>query len=644
VAAAAAAGGVRTLLISTDPAPSLGDALGAPLGASPRPVPSGRRATLHALEIDAPRALNRWLAARRPALERIALRGTWLDQEDVSRLLRLSLPGIDEIAALLEIARFAGRDRYDLIVVDTAPTGHTLRMLAMPETLLGVARVFDAMQAKHRVMVEALRGSWAPDEDDALIDALAEDARRLSALLRDSDRVRTSWVTLAEPMAVEETSDAVHALARQGIPLHDIIVNRMTPVPDGACRWCRARRAFEAAALESLRRQAGTWTPRPALKMVMGRDREPKGLPALTGIGKELEREVSWAAPRASRKSRARAPVPPVKGASSALARGMPLALAPIAETRLLMFGGKGGVGKTTCAAAAAIDLARRQPRRRILLLSTDPAHSLGDALSVRLTDEPRRIPRAPNLFARELDAARAFDRVKDRYREAIDGLFERFARTTAFDAGHDRRVLRDLIDLAPPGLDELAATIDVTDALTLASAEDRYDLLVVDTAPTGHAMRLLEMPALVQEWTRALMTILLKYQPVVGVGELGSMLLALSQGLGRLRALLSDPAQTRFVAVTRAAALPRAQTLRLLDRLARLRVLAPLVVVNAVGVGECRRCRRLETAARREIAALARAVRATADPPRIALAPARMPPPNGAAALGTWARSWTMI
>ena len=74
-------------------------------------------------------------------------------------------------------------------------------------------------------------------------------------------------------------------------------------------------------------------------------------------------------------------------------------------------------------------------------------------------------------------------------------------------------------------------------------------------------------MPALVHDWVKAVMAILLKYQPVIGVGELGAVLLRLSQGLGRLRALLTDPARTRFVVVTRPAALPRAETVRLAAR-----------------------------------------------------------------------------
>ena len=102
-----------------------------------------------------------------------------------------------------------------------------------------------------------------------------------------------------------------------------------------------------------------------------------------------------------------------------------------------------------------------------------------------------------------------------------------------------------------------------MTDALEGADTGEA-SLVVMDTAPSGHALRLLEMPALVQDWARALMSILLKYQPVTGVGELGAVLLRLSQGLGRLRALLTDPGARSFVAVTRAAALPRAENGRL--------------------------------------------------------------------------------
>ena len=222
LALSAALRGGRVLVASTDPAPSLGDAFTCHLASDPLPIPV-RRGLLHGVEIDAPAALARWLDTRRSGLERIALRGTWLDRDDVSRLLRLSLPGVDELAALLEIARFAASGTYDLIVADTAPTGHTLRMLGTPGTLLAMAAVFDQMQAKHRIVVEALRGRWAPDAEDRLIEEIHDEGRRLADLLRDRAQVRFSWVTLPEAMAIEETADAAASLASWGMPVSDIL-------------------------------------------------------------------------------------------------------------------------------------------------------------------------------------------------------------------------------------------------------------------------------------------------------------------------------------------------------------------------------------------------------------------------------------
>ena len=155
------------------------------------------------------------------------------------------------------------------------------------------------------------------------------------------------------------------------------------------------------------------------------------------------------------------------------------------------------------------------------------------------------------------------------------------------------------LMDLAPPGLDELVAILEVT-SLMVGEGSRTWDQIVIDTAPTGHALRLLEMPALVQDWTHALMRIVLKYQPVVGAGNLGQLLLTLSKQIGALRDLLVDRSLTQFVLVTRAAALPRAETVRFLAALSSLGITVPAVVVNAVGRGGCGACRRAAVAERR--------------------------------------------
>ena len=607
----------RVLVASTDPAPSLGDAFRVPLG----PVPKRITATLEGVEIDAPRVLRRWIADRRASLERIALQGTWLDREDVNRLLGLSLPGIDEVAALLELSRLARHGRYQLVVVDTAPTGHTLRMLSMPETLFGIARVFDQMRQKHRVMVEALRGGFVPEDEDAMIDALAADARALAALVRDAQRTRISWVTLPEPMAIAETKDALVNLRSRGVAVHDLVVNRLTPLRRSTCAHCDARRDFEATALRAL--------PRKPVLHVAASDEEPRGRAALKAIGAQLTTPV---------------PAPRRMGRTQVLRySAVPEAqhLSPAIQTptlKLLLFGGKGGVGKTTCAAATAIDLADQRKDRRVLLISTDPAHSLGDVLGMTLSNEERRVRGAgANLLARELDATRVLEGVKRQYAAAIDKIFERFGSGGSFDVAHDRSVLHGLIDLAPPGLDELAAIIEISDAVT--GERPRCDFAVVDTAPTGHALRLLELPSLIHDWTKALMTILLKYQPVTGLGDLGALLLKLSKGLGTLRDLLVDPARTHFVVVTRAAALPRAESVRLVKHLDTLGIHVPEVVVNAVGRGSCAACRKATAAEQREISALRRAVTARASR-RLVSAATQIPPPYGAKGLRAWRRT----
>jgi arsenite/tail-anchored protein-transporting ATPase len=639
MALSAAARGTRTLIVSTDPASSLGDALGARntrrrIGATPQPL-RWRRATLHAAHVDAGAFIRRWIRQNGGMLEQIALRGTWLDRDDVVQLLRLSLPGIDEIAALLELARLGRSGRYDLIVVDTAPTGHTLRMLQTPQALAGLARVFDAMQAKHRVMVEALRGSWTADAADEFIEELDRDARALAALAGDRDRTEFVWVTLPEPMAVEETIDALDALATEQIPVASVVVNRVTPAPPRKCAWCDSRRAFERQSIATLHaRLSGAGRPLPKLVAIDAREREPVGLRALGGIGEALDA----AGETVVRPARARRTV-----ARRVFRPGRARDVLETDRVRLLMFGGKGGVGKTTCAAAAALAAARRSPHRRVLLISTDPAHSLADVLGAVCTDDATPLSDGPpNLSVRELDASRAYDELRERYATAVDALFDGLGRGSAFDAAHDRRVMHGLLDLAPPGIDELVAVVEMTEALAPAKTGGSFDLIVMDTAPTGHALRLLEMPGLVHAWVKALMRILLKYQPIVGVGDLGALLLQVSRELGRLRTVLSDAASTTFVVVSRGARLPREESERLILRLRRMKIPVSTVIVNGVGRGSCSRCRRMVAQEQREIRRLSRAARAVTEDLRTVLTPNHVPPPHGVDRLLNWHGRWT--
>lgn len=609
-AAVRAAGeGARVLVLSTDPAHSLGDALAVKLGPDARRVDGH----LYAAQLDADRALGRWVDERENAFRTIAERGTYLDGEDVERLLSLSLPGVDELVGLVELRRLASAREYDHVVVDTAPTGHTLRLLEMPETLRRFAEVLDDMHAKHRFLASSLGGRWRPDFADDVIGEVERDAAELRALLTDGTRASFTWVTLLEPLPLDETEDGVRAIEELGVRVDTIVANRTWPAPDRPCALCTPRVAGENAQRTRLAR---TYL-RKRLLEIPSAPREPRGVDALG----EVAMSVCKLAPAVA-----------LRAKTAAVENAEQRAPLPFPEdAKLVLFGGKGGVGKTTCAAACAVDAARRAPGKRVLLLSTDPAHSLADAFDCELDDEPRVVPGATkNLAAREVDARRAFETERDRYRKAIDDLFASIFKGK-MDASFDRRVLEDLLDMSPPGIDELVAILSIVDA------QSRWDMVVVDTAPTGHTLRLLALPPKALEWVHALMQIILKYRRVVGLGDLASDLTDLARRLRALIALLADRERCAFVAVARPAELPRLETERLAAGLEELGVPLSAIVVNAVTSGACGRCTQATRAEAPELRRLARIASRAAT----FVAPARYPAPAGAKALVAWRATW---
>lgn len=639
-AIARADAGQRVLLVSTDPAHALTDVFAARrrrrpargAGASahrPTRLMASRRGFVDGLEIDAPRAVAEWLELRRPAIARLLERGTLLDRDDVSRLLALPLPGLDELAAFLAMTAFERAGRYDAFVVDTAPTGHALRLLDLPRLVQTLAELFEAMHARHAAIAGALGGTVRPD---ALIDELRRDAAAVDARLHDPATTTFCWTTLPEPVAVEETRDGIDWLRRGRFPLRELIVNRLTLPGAARCAECRARARQERTALAPLAASARSLR----LRVVPHEEVEPRGVKALRRIGAALERSVTWRGLTSRPRGRAS-----VAGPARAARRSTPPQSAADdvvpARTRLVFFGGKGGVGKTTCAAATAVRLAARRTYRRVRLISTDPAPSLGDVLATRIGDAWRPIAGVPGLEARELDAAAVFDDYRRRYRAAIEAWFDELRGESAFDAPADRAVFERLFELAPPGVDEIMALLAVAG---LADESDE-DLLIVDTAPTGHTIRLLGLQADVQRWIALLMQLVIKYRLAGRAESFARDLVRFSRGLRGLRARLRDADRARFVVVTRAAALPRLETERLLQDLRRMHIPAPLVIVNAETGGTCPQCAARARAEQREVARLRLSCRERGRRCDIMHAPLQLPPPRGASALLEWSSRW---
>jgi arsenite-transporting ATPase len=228
----------------------------------------------------------------------------------------------------------------------------------------------------------------------------------------------------------------------------------------------------------------------------------------------------------------------------------------------LTIVAGKGGVGKTTVACAIAIDSADRG--HRTLLVSTDPAPSIADALGQTIGDDAVPVDGASGLMARQMDATAAFVRFRAEYQDRVDALFSGLV-AHGMDATHDRTVLRDLLTLGPPGIDEVYALSVLGDALVDAA----FDHIIVDPAPTGHLLRLLDMPAIALDWTHRLMRLMLKYKEVVALGESATELLGFAKRTRALATLLRDPARCAVIAVGLDEPLVRGESERLVAELA---------------------------------------------------------------------------
>ena len=570
-----AADGERILLFSTDPAHSLSDSLGTEIG--DRLVEVARRGKsanaplLCAREMDAARALEEFKTEHRAVLAEIADRGTMLDEADINDLLDLSLPGMDEVMALFELSEVERTHVYARVVVDTAPTGHTARMLRLPEVFTRWIGALDRMSEKHRYMVAHFVRGRAAREDavDRFLRDLSERVRAARAMLFDARNASFTLVTIPEALAVEESARYLRTLREEGAPVTDLVVNRVEH-RHGACPFCRARAAAQARWLTRLE---SDFKPL-RLHRVPLFPGEVRGPEALRRFAHEV-----WGGggeDKGEKVKRGRGE----KGlASSSLPPSSPLNLFPLAARRLLVFGGKGGVGKTTAAAAAALALAQSDKKARVLCFSIDPAHSLSDSFDEVIGELKRGVAGLNNLDAMEIDPARRFEELKERYRAWTDELFESLTGGSRFEVQFDREAMRELVSLAPPGIDEIAALSTISDLVEDGS----YTTIVLDTAPTGHLLRFLELPEVALAWVRTFIKLLLKYKNVVRWGGVAEELVALSKSIKRVAALLADPASTEFVGVAIPERMSLEETARLVESLTRLRVPLKRLLVNNV-------------------------------------------------------------
>ena len=549
IALAAADAGEITHLVTTDPAESLGDLFQAPLP-SGRPVPSPCTDRLTLEAFDARHWGAAWLEPRRDALAEIMEQGTYLDEADVDGLLAQVVPGVDEAMGALRIGRLAAaRDRgvVQRIVVDTAPTGHTLRLLDARASLGAWVAALRTMAAKADAVASALLHTPVRLEGERALDQIEQELHELAGILASAAFVivhRRGTVVRAE------TERLAARLRQRGLRIVAYVgVGGSELDPDGAIQL-HVPLLPDTTGCDGLRRFAGALTPAPAAARS---DAVPGLIPATTPDASDAAAGTMGAT------------------GITRPAAGAPVRAAPwirAAPWRLIWFAGKGGVGKSTCAAAAAAGLA---DQRSVSLYSTDPAGSLGDVIGVTLGAEP--LEAAPRLRVQQVQAESAFANWLADYRGEVERVFASVGLEQA--AQLDRRVIDSLLEFAPPGIDEVVSLTHILDSV------ERDGTLVLDTAPTGHFLRLLEMPDLALDWTHALMRILLRAGVAGSLDALSERMLGFAKRLKTLRSVLSDPERTAVFVVTLEEPMVRAETERLRAALRAAGIREAGVIVN---------------------------------------------------------------
>jgi len=497
-------GGKRILLVSTDPASNLDEMLGVPLSNRPTPIPGVPR--LSALDIDPEKAADDY---RERVISPYV--GVWSEPQVAKLREQLAGACTVEIAAFDEFAELLASDEqgvpFDHVLFDTAPTGHTLRLLSLPRAWTGFLQ-------------STSEGASCLGPHSGL---KTQETRFASAVEALGDRRRTTVVLVSRPdrAALREADRTAGELAALSIDNQELVLNAVFRATD---RTDPVALALEQRGREALRDMPSRLKGLPSMQIPL-RAFNMVGLPALRAfLDDRAAAELARTTPR-----RAMPSLPPLSALIDQMAepgRG------------LVMVMGKGGVGKTTIAAAIAAELSARG--HHVHLSTTDPAAHVASTLDGQLE----------NLTISRIDPAaetRAYvDHVMSTRGANLD------------DAG--RALLAE--DLRSPCYEEVA----VFTAFSRIVARARSSFVVLDTAPTGHTLLLLDTTGSY-------------HRQVVGTEP------DAGQGASRLVTplmKLQDPSYTKILLVTLAETTPVSEAAHLQADLRRAKIEPFAWVINS--------------------------------------------------------------
>lgn len=434
--------GYKTLIVTTDPAPNLGDIFGQEIGhrvTAVRTVPN-----LYATEIDPDVASQEYRERMVAPMKGI------LDQKNLEVMMeQMKSPCVEEVAAFDSFIEFMDDPQYDVVVFDTAPTGHTIRLLELPS---GWSTELDK------------GGSTCIGPSSSLQGAKAK-YKKAIGYLQDGGKTSFIFVLKPERSSILETNRSMEELSGLGINTASLIINGVLPAEAATDEFFRNKKAEEDKMLDEIRKEFVLNTMHFPLQ-----ETEINGADALASVASYLfdGKEIKIRGPEGE--------APAHKEVESDVAAAREL-LRPTNGTRYIFFTGKGGVGKSTLASATSLHLA--DEGLRTLIVTTDPASHLQQIFGQEIGSEPTPVAGADRLFAVRIDQKKALDEYRKRILDSVRGQSEEVRRSVEED-------------LNSPCAEEMSAFEKFMSYFEL----EGFEAIIFDTAPTGHTLRLLELPS----------------------------------------------------------------------------------------------------------------------------------------------------
>lgn len=439
--------GYKTLIVTTDPAPNLSDMFAQEIGHKITKINGIKN--LSAIEISPDVASEEYRERVIAPMKEI------LDEKNLQVIKeQLNSPCVEEVAAFDKFIEFMDDPQYDVVIFDTAPTGHTIRLLELPAGW----------------SAELEKGGSTCIGPSASLQSAKSKYEKAILYLQNNDKTSFVFVMRPETLSILETNRSSKELVKSGIKTSILIVNGILPEEVCTDEFFKKKREEQQKAIKRIQNEfKGIQTMFFSLL-----ESEVSGLNLLKQIGDFLYENKKQTIEIDSSEEQT---IKKFCFKDNLKVKSVYNMLTPLNGTRYVFFIGKGGVGKSTIACTTSVFLADKG--FKTLIVTTDPASHLHDIFGDNVEHEPTKIEGLDNLFAARIDQRKALEEYKKRILKVVKDKDEETKKSVEED-------------LNSPCSEEMAAFEKFMSYFEL----DGYDVIIFDTAPTGHTLRLLELPS----------------------------------------------------------------------------------------------------------------------------------------------------